>query len=133
MIGFMVPVADLEDVKDVVMPLLVRGEKVDPGRFSAAGVWKAIEAEKTQLWMVTEDKLLGICVTAIINHPGLKVCEIQLCSGEEVIRWVHMLEKHVEPWARENGCKAMEGLMRPEWERLLPDYRVHRLYMEKSL
>ena len=129
----MVPAADLDGVKDVVMPLLLRGEKVDTGRFSAEEVWKAIEDQKSQLWMVVEDKLLGICVTAIVNHTGLKACEILLCAGEEVIRWIHMLEKHVEPWARENGCEAMEGLMRTEWERLLPNYRVHRLYMEKSL
>lgn len=132
-ICFIVPREDLAGVRDAVFPLLLRGEAVDGGRSTAEGIWEEIENQKSQLWLVTDGGLQGICVTAIVNHPGLRACVIQLCAGENVKEWIHMLREDVEPWARDMDCEAIEGFMRKGWARLLPDFKTRRVFMEKDL
>lgn len=130
---FMVPSDDMDDVKSSVFPLIEMGVKTDGGRTTAESEWQEIKDGYSQLWMVVDEQLTGICVTAIINYPNLRSCKIRLCAGEKVKGWIHLLRDHVEPWAREKGCETMEGHMRKGWQRLMPDYSTTRIFMEKRL
>lgn len=120
----------LPQIKSVIWPLLERGVAVDEGRATAEGVWKQIESGDSQLWVVMDDTIRAIVLTAIIEYPNLKACDIELCAGFGRKDWLHLLPE-LEQWAREQGCEVIEGRMRPGWK--LNDYRVRRHMMEKRL
>lgn len=120
----------LPGLKPLVWPFLERGVAVDGGRVTVEGAWKQIESGESQLWLVVYDEIRAIVMTAIVNYPNLKACDIELCVGVGRKDWLHLLPQ-LERWAKEQGCEVMEGRMRPGWK--LNDYRVRRHMMEKRL
>ena len=61
-----------------------------------------------------------IVVTRIVNYPRHRVFEIFLCSGEGLKAWAHY-EELLCCWGRSQGCKQIEMIGRPGWERVKAD------------
>lgn len=88
-----------------------------------------------QLWLATsrERGIEALLMTRFEqDHRGL-YCALRLCVGEDHERWVHLLPT-IEAWAEANGCfMVTTEWTRTGWEKLLPDYRATRVWLEKEL
>lgn len=103
------------------------------GEYTLEQVRSRIEAGDAQLWVARDGgRILMAMVTALVEEPGGKACDVWLVGGEDHARWLSHIVT-LEQWARDEGCKRMVTNCRPGWRRWLPDWRIVRVTMEKRL
>ena len=107
---------------------------MEKGRISEiADVERAVLAGDALLWVVTDTRAIwAAAVTQIAYLAGQKLCTIVACGGRERARWLR-LKSELEAYAKQEGCTAMRIHGRRGWARLLSDYRLTRVLLEKSL
>jgi hypothetical protein len=80
-------------------------------------------------WLVwDEPNLVGVVITQITED----VCCIVACGGDGILSRLPLL-KTIEQYAIAEGCARMRIMGRKGWLRALPDYREHRIVLEKDL
>lgn len=90
--------------------------------------------ERALLWLVVEGRSLSAAtVTHVSEDRGHRVCTIVACGGHGWERWGKRMMDGLENYARAQNCKRMEICGRPGWRRRLPDYRVKKVLIGKSL
>lgn len=116
-----------------VETLVRRGLAHADGRYAADDVLRALLARDMQLWLAAGERgIEAICVTEILRYPRQRRCNLFLCAGAGMRRWVRLLEP-IERWARAQGCAAVELQGRPGWTRILKDYRRTHILLRKEL
>lgn len=104
----------------------------DP-RGSLSGLLGDIREERAQLWAIEGwEGTLALIVTRIGRYELCDAFEVQLCAGSGMARWLHLL-RELEEHARALGCRMMELQGRRGWERLLPDYELRGVVLEREL
>lgn len=85
------------------------------------------------LWLAaTDSKIEAAVVTVLTRTDRHLICEITACGGSEPRRWVHMLAP-IEAWAKSEGAVKMRLHGRKGWARILKDYKIPAVVMEKAL
>jgi len=85
------------------------------------------------LWVACKDKsIFAAAVTELQQTEWRKVCVIVACSGKDMHLWLPLIEG-IEKFARAEGCSAVRIAGRRGWVRVLEDYRVKRVVLEKEL
>lgn len=86
-----------------------------------------------QLWLVWNGKSIeAVAVTQLTTIGDRKFCVIVACSGHGVRRWVHHIAG-LEKFAKVEGCQAMRIFGRKGWERILNNYRIKHVVIDKEL
>lgn len=80
------------------------------------------------LWLAISDHIEAAATTHLSNN----VCTIVACSGHNRERWLPLLAQ-IERYARNEGASCTRLYGRPGWQRVLKDYRVEHVIMEKAL
>jgi hypothetical protein len=80
------------------------------------------------LWLAWSGKIEAAATTRIFRG----VCEVVAVGGHYRERWQPLLEK-IEQYAKDEGAKSMRIYGRVGWQRVLKDYRVKQVIMEKAL
>jgi len=81
------------------------------------------------LWLAWD----GQAIMAAATTQLLKgVCVLTACSGHHRERWLPLLHG-IEAYAARENCKTMRIYGRKGWQRVLDDYRVEWVVMEKQL
>ena len=112
-------------------------------RFIAAGLGEGETLENTfdrlnkrqcQLWTAKDnEKIIAAAVTEIVTLEGRKICNVLSIGGSGLDEWIDNLG-FIEAWAISNKCVAMRHAnCRPGWRRILKDYQVKFLVLEKVL
>ena len=129
-----VPIAIIPDYWPVASGLLDRAVSYSGGRYELADIFDALMSGKMQLCSAGGDdgKPHVVAVTEIVNYPHKRVANISMLAGEGRDRWLHHLES-VEKWARDNDCEAIELRGRAGWERVLKDWDLRQIILEKEL
>lgn len=85
------------------------------------------------MWGIQKDgKATAIVVTALGKIGETPTGLVWIASGHELENGLSMLEKHIEPWFREKGCKLIEINGRKGWGRMLPEYReLSRVFVKE--
>jgi hypothetical protein len=136
-----IPIQELEKVwgiveKDIKSALAYSGQLTD-----SDFVFDTLKEGKFQLWVLWDknqskavDKYFGVVVTEIIKRKFGKVCHIYIMTGKQRTKWQHLITK-VEDFAKQEGCKMMELIARPGWQRVLDDYGYKRTHvvLEKQI
>jgi hypothetical protein len=136
-----IPIGELDKVwslveKDIKSALAYSGQLTD-----SDFVFDTAKEGKFQLWVLwdknqkkTIDKYFGVVVTEIIKRKFGKVCHIYIMTGRQRTKWQHLINK-VEDFAKEEGCKMMELIARPGWQRVLNafDYKRTHVVLEKKI
>jgi len=136
-----IPIQELEQVwslveKDIKSALAYSGQLTD-----SDFVFDTLKEGKFQLWVLWDkkqskavDKYFGVVVTEIIKRKFGKVCHIYIMTGKQRTKWQHLITK-VEDFAKQEGCKMMELIARPGWQRVLDDYGYKRTHvvLEKQI
>lgn len=104
----------------------------DP-RGTLEGILDEVEQEHAQLWCVLSDQeWCSVIVTRILHFDSCDVFRVQLCGGEQLHSWKHLMPD-LEGHARDLGCSMIEILGRRGWGRVFPEYRERSILMEKEL
>lgn len=131
-----VPVEQLAEVWPLVHKHIDDACARSRGRFSAATTFELIAAGDWQLWVVWDEgekKHLATITTKISEFPtGLRVGEIIICTGEQRNKWVDLISE-LEEWARANGASVAQVWARKGWTRVMTDYDMTHVLLEKRL
>lgn len=117
----LVPVEHINDVWDVVRPMLEPAVSVTNGRFSTYSVYNDLQRGDSHLWIAFDDEgnIHGAVTTDIIDYPEKRCLSMTFVGGSKFSEWSHPLNEILENWARDNQCEAIEGQGRPAWNRLV--------------
>ena len=136
-----IPIQELEKVwslveKDIKSALAYSGQLTD-----SDFVFDLAKEGKFQIWVLwdkeqkkTEQKYFGVVVTELIKRKFGKVCHIYIMTGRQRHKWQHLISE-VENFAKEEGCKMMELIARPGWQKVLNlfDYKRTHVVLEKEI
>ena len=85
------------------------------------------------LWLAIDDKTIkAAAVSEISLTENHKICTLVACGGKDMDDWLPLLEG-IEHYARIEQCNSMRIIGRIGWERKLPQYRPHRIVLERKL
>jgi hypothetical protein len=89
---------------------------------------------KNQLWAAFRgNDMVAACVTELVTIGGRDVCNVISIGGTGLNDWLPYLST-IEAWAKANGRSAMRfPEVRPGWQRILKDYKVKKVTVEKEL
>lgn len=129
-----VPAASIQKYWLVVEKFVASALKYSNGRYRLVDVFAALIKQDMQLWVAgNEDGSVKVCaITEVIDYPSMRVANFFLVAGEEREGWLHHLES-VEEWAREKGCVKLELRGRKGWEKVLKDWNMSQIILEKDL
>ncbi len=129
---FWVPPGNLAEVWPKVEPLIREAmRRGNLSRFS--DVVQSLANGDAFLWIACEgEDIVAAAVAAIHATEWRKVCLIVALGGKDRGKWLHF-EPEIERWAREQNCSAMRIMGRKGWAKVLPQYRVTRIVLEKEL
>lgn len=80
------------------------------------------------LWIAWSGKIEAAATTHLSNN----VCTIVACSGHERERWLSFQEQ-IEAYAKAEGCERIRIYGRKGWERVLKDFHVAHVILEKAI
>lgn len=83
-------------------------------------------------WGGDTTKVEAAGISQITETEWRKVCTIVAVAGKQMERWLSLLGQ-IESYAKQEGCTGMRIMGRRGWEKVLPDYHVKRIVIEKVL
>lgn len=115
-------------VKGFIQDGLAEGESLDT-------ILERLTATSCQLWVAySEKEIIAACVTELPTIANRKVCNVISCGGTRMDEWLGLSLPVIEAWAKSNGCTAMRfPEIRPGWKRILKDYQLKKILLEKAL
>lgn len=129
--AYAVPRGRLTEIWPAVEPLL-RPAMERGGEMPISDLLQALYQGRFVLWLAWSGDLDAAAVTEIADTTAGRVCVIVACGGRGRERWLPLRHK-LEWYARHEGCKRMRIYGRKGWARVLPDYRVTRVILEKDI
>jgi hypothetical protein len=85
------------------------------------------------LWVAVQgDRIIAAMLTQLFPMRSGLVCKALECGGEKMSTWLK-LRKGIEEYAKREGCGRVIVEGRPGWARLLPDYRMIGVTLEKRI
>lgn len=85
------------------------------------------------LWLACEgEKIEAAAVTLLTRTDRHLVCLITALGGSNMKSWLPLLSG-IEDWARAEGAALVRVMGRPGWGRVLKNYHVSNVVLERSL
>lgn len=84
------------------------------------------------LWVAIDGAVKMALVTELIDTDQGRECFLRMIGGTDRAGWLPFLENVIE-WARAQGCVALEGTMRPGWERVLPEFKKTFVVLRREI
>lgn len=106
---------------------MIRAAIERTGLSDFADVEKQVLAGDQLLWLAISDHIEAAATT----HLSRGVCTLVACSGHQMERWMPLLAR-IESYAKAEGCK-MRIYGRVGWQRVLKNYRVEHVILERAL
>ena len=136
-----IPIKELDKVwgmveKNIKSALAYSGQLTD-----SEFVYDLAKEGKFQVWVIwdknqkkTNDKYFGVVVTEIIKRKHGKVCHVYIVTGRQMSKWQHLISR-VEEFAKDEGCKMMELIARPGWQKVYNNHGYKRTHvvLEKQI
>ena len=136
-----IPIIELDKVwslveKDIKSALAYSGQLTDSDY-----VFETAKEDKFQVWVIWDkkekqasDKYFGVVVTEIIKRKHGKVCHVYIVTGRQMSKWQHLISR-VEEFAKDEGCKMMELIARPGWQKVYNNhgYKKTHIVLEKQI
>jgi len=120
-------VSNKDKVLHYLNKVLVKAPEV-----TVESVLTSIQKGDSQLWLITEEDVVGIVVTNLVTYPTTKRLLIHLCGGQNIRDWIALYMQTIEEWSKSKGLDGIEIQGRKGWLKLLPDYSCDRVLMIKE-
>ena len=129
---FLIPPKQVPQFWGLAEDYLAKAIAKVPSEYTLEMLLNACFDRNSQLWIVWSEEHGNECavVTCVLPHCATLV--IQACGGTKRQNWMGCLDD-IEKWAKAQGCKRMRLFGRKGWQRVLPDYCVTRVIMDKEL
>lgn len=127
------------DPKDV--PTLWRGcETLIDAGFTAADmlvpddILEQLKSGTRLLWLAVDQdqRIVAAMLTQLFVMRSGTLCKMMECGGERLREWKH-LRLQIEEYAKREGCDRVVVEGRPGWARILNDYKVIAVTLEKRI
>ena len=103
------------------------------GLGEVADVARGLHDGAALLWLAWDGKrIVAAAATELACVNGEKLCTILACGGAGFARFGHLIGG-LERYARAEGCVRIRICGRKGWVRVLPDYAIRRVIIEKNL
>lgn len=102
------------------------------GEMPLADLYGTLVSGRFRLWLAVGEHIEAAAVTEIAETTAGRVLCIVAVGGRDRSRWVHM-RAQLEQHGRQAGCVISRIYGRCGWARVMPDYRIARLVLEKEL
>ena len=114
-----------------VVPLLKAAvARTDLNRFDE--IESDVLAGRGLLWLAWSGRIEAAATTILTDAEANKACVLTACGGNDMRRWVTLLET-IEAYARAEGCSRMRIFGRRGWQRVLENYHTTNIVLEKDL
>ena len=88
---------------------------------------------KSQLWVAFVDgRIEAAASTSLVRTDRHLVCLLAALGGANRAAWLPLLAK-VEAWAKAEGAARLRFIGRKGWARVLRNYRVSNVVLERAL
>jgi hypothetical protein len=85
------------------------------------------------LWLACDGQTIeAAAVTLLARTDRHLVCLITALGGSNMAKWLPLLSE-IEGWARAEGAALVRFMGRPGWGRILENYRVSNVVLERAL
>jgi len=112
---------DFDKLPEVVIKDILSALDHGYGERGIEDVFDDLALDNKQLWLVDCDgKFVATVITHILEYPRKKTCEICYLGGNNMLNSVSDI-KHIEVWAKHQGCKDIQIIGRRGWLRALKD------------
>lgn len=102
------------------------------GDWTIEALRTSLDREEMLLWIVWDgERLRSATVTELVIVPKGKICRVVVHGGADV-HWSTAI-KPIEQYAKDAGCVAMRVDGRKGWARVLSDYELNWITLEKRL
>lgn len=102
------------------------------GEISLTRVLSDIANQKRQLWVIKyREEYIAAVVTQIYSHEDsdFKIGEITFAGGRDHHLWDHFTDV-VGNWFKSQGCKFIDIIGRPGWQRLYKERGFRTAYVQ---
>jgi hypothetical protein len=119
---------------NVLESALIEAADGSRGRYSVEGILGQVFKADWQLWaVITGEHLQALLATELsVELSGNRSASISFAVGENPREWVHLIDE-LENWARSQGCSRLEIWARKGWAKMLQDYKLSHVLLEKHL
>lgn len=85
------------------------------------------------LWLAWNGETIeAAATTQLVSRPDKPVCVLTACGGDDMRRWLPLLEQ-IEAYARNEGCSCVRIYGRQGWSRVLTNYEIKHVIIERPL
>lgn len=86
------------------------------------------------LWVAVDDSatIVAAALTQLFPMRSGLVCKVLECGGDHMREWIGLRDQ-IEQYARDEGCARVLIEGRPGWARMLPDYAMIGVTLEKRV
>lgn len=86
------------------------------------------------LWLAVDENqhIVATMMTQLFPMRSGMVCKMMECGGERLHEWKH-LRAEIEQYAKREGCVRVMLEGRPGWSRVMHDYSVVSVALEKRI
>lgn len=94
------------------------------GNYTLQTVIEGLIEQHLGLWVVFDEKdePIAAATTRIVQYPNRKALAIDWIGGRRMREWLPMLAEKMDQYAKDNGCKHIEGMGRAGWVKALQPY-----------
>ena len=125
-----IPYEYVDDIWPVVVPFLQPACDVQ-GLFRAQDVKAMLDERVLALWAIFPDdsnKPIAACTTRIVSYPEREGLAIDWLGGSRMKDWLPQLSETLDRYAKDCGCKHIEGMGREGWVRALAPHGYKTWY-----
>lgn len=101
------------------------------GALTPDGLVQDVRDKERQLWLAVEGDEVHAALLTSVAEDNYQTLVVTHCAGRGRRGWLHLFA-FVEDWARGIGCKRIEAITRPGWERVLGMKKTH-VVLERML
>jgi hypothetical protein len=105
-------------------------ERTNLDRFDE--IERDVLAGRSLLWLAWSNRVEAAATTVLTETDAGRVCVLTACGGRNMKRWLPLL-RTIEAYARAEGCGHLRIFGRKGWQRVLEDYRVTNIILERNL
>ena len=137
-LGFMpVPKEYVGAVWPYAARVLKRSVQTAEGKFEVDDVFSHIMTDQYVLWIIVDhddkDEIVAAITTRLIPYPQGMSMAMDWIGGTRMKEWLPLAQETLSRYARDHGCKYLEGYGRKAWGRWLekygwkPDYIAYKM------
>lgn len=124
----------IDGIWPIVSPFITRSFIKNDIPFPQPYLIEDLKSGRRVLWVLVrnQEEIIGAGVTCIHQMLNGKLCKIEHFGGDDMPEW-YQLRRVIELYAKAEGCNRVMFEGRPGWRRVLKDYELTAVMLEKRL